>query len=58
MSRFDFIEGTNSESVNNRILGLQGNGSSQTISNGRGEFPDLNDQGSDRDGVVNCDGQV
>jgi hypothetical protein len=56
MSRFDFIEGTNSEQVNNRILGIQGNGSSKTISNGRGDFPDLNDQGDTRDGVVNCDG--
>lgn len=53
ISRFDFIEGTNSENVNNRIVGLENN---TTIVNGRGDTPSLNDQGDTRDGVVNCVG--
>ena len=56
MSRFDFVEGTNSEGINNRIVGLQNNASTKLIENGRDEFPDLNDQGDTRDGVVSCTG--
>ena len=61
ISRFDFIEETNSEGVNNRILGIQGNNiptspNYQTVPNGRGEFPNLDDQGIDRTGIVNCVG--
>jgi|TARA_R110000796_G_scaffold16600_4_gene51706 hypothetical protein len=53
ISRFDFVEGSNSENQTNRIVGLNNN---TTITNGRGENPTCQDQSLTRDGIVNCTG--